>query len=88
VAGWRQQASLIRAPNSIEMRVVGVDGDGSAVFDTPLVHGADPDILAWETGYLAVRSLDAMRDPSGELIITMLVRPLADEPRPVSAGRG
>ena len=88
MAGWRQQASLIRAPNSIEMRVVGVDGDGSAVFDTPLVHGADPDILAWETGYLAVRPLDAMRDPSGELIITMLVRPLADEPRPVSAGRG
>ena len=70
------------------MRVVGVDGDGSAVFDTPLVHGADPDIIAWDEGYVADRPLDAIRDPSGELIIRMLVRPLAGEPRPVSAGRG
>jgi hypothetical protein len=48
VAGWRQRASLIT--NGNEMRVVGVDGDGSPVFDTPLVHGADPDILAWDNG--------------------------------------
>ena len=70
------------------MKIVGVDGDGNAVFDTPLVHGADPDILAWEKGYLAVRPLDAIRDPSGELIIRLLLRPLGGEPRPVSAGRG
>jgi 8-oxo-dGTP diphosphatase len=70
------------------MRVVGADAHGSRVFNAPLVHGADLDILAWDNGYVAERPLAATRDANGELIITVLARPLAGEPRPVSAGRG
>lgn len=69
------------------MRVVAVDADGNVVMDVPLGHGVDPGLLVWDHGHLPVRPLDAARDGSGELIITLLVRPLDGEPRPMPAGR-
>jgi ADP-ribose pyrophosphatase YjhB (NUDIX family) len=62
--------------------VVGVTEDGAHAFEVILDHGADPDVLAFDRGYLIVRPIDATRASSGELILRLLVRPVVDEQRP------
>jgi 8-oxo-dGTP pyrophosphatase MutT (NUDIX family) len=62
--------------------VVGVTAHGEHAFEVFLDHGADPDLLAFDRGYVIVRPVDATRDNSGDLILRLLVRPLVDEPSP------
>ena len=62
--------------------MVGVTERGGHAFEVPLDHGADPDVLAYDRGYVVVRPLDANRASSGDLILRLLVRPVSDEPRP------
>ena len=64
------------------MLVVGVTEDGAHAFEVILDHGADPDVLAFDRGYIIVRPIDATRASSGELILRLLVRPVVDEQRP------
>ena len=71
------------------VRILGVTDDGQVEFDAPLRHGEDPDLVAYDRGFFAVRPLDACRDrASGRLQVRLLVRPLNGEPRPRSRGRG
>jgi 8-oxo-dGTP pyrophosphatase MutT (NUDIX family) len=62
--------------------VVGVTEHGEHAFEVFLDHGADPDLLAFDRGYVIVRPVDATRDNSGDLILRLLVRPIVDELRP------
>lgn len=64
------------------MLVIGISEQGGHAFEVFLDHGADPDVLAFDMGYIVVRPVDATRDSSGDLILRMLVRPVVDEPRP------
>jgi hypothetical protein len=68
--------------NDDQVLVVGVTEHGGHAFEVMLDHGADPDMLAFDRGYAIVRPIDASRDSSGDLILRLLVRPVADEPRP------
>jgi 8-oxo-dGTP pyrophosphatase MutT (NUDIX family) len=68
--------------NDDQMLVVGITERGGHAFEAFLGHGADPDVLAFDRGYIVVRPVDANRGNSGELILRLLVRPVADEPRP------
>jgi 8-oxo-dGTP diphosphatase len=68
--------------NDDHVLVVGVTEDGAHAFEVILDHGADPDVLAFDRGYLIVRPIDATRARSGDLILRLLVRPVVDEPRP------
>jgi ADP-ribose pyrophosphatase YjhB (NUDIX family) len=68
--------------NDDQVLVVGVTEQGGHAFEAFLDHGADPDVLAFDRGYIVVRPVDANRGSSGELILRLLVRPVADEPRP------
>ena len=68
--------------NDDQVLVVGVTEHGGNAFEAFLDHGADPDVLAFDRGYIVVRPVDANRGSSGELILRLLVRPVADEPRP------
>jgi ADP-ribose pyrophosphatase YjhB (NUDIX family) len=68
--------------NDDHVLVVGVTEDDAHAFEVILDHGADPDVLAFDRGYLIVRPIDATRASSGELILRLLVRPVVDEPRP------
>ena len=71
------------------VRILGIAEDGRVEFDAPLRHGEDPDLVAYDRGFLAVRPVDARRDgATGRLHVRLLVQPLADEPRPRSRGRG
>ena len=74
------------------MRGVGVRDESASVsaptFDVHLEHGADPAVVTHDQGFVVARPLRATRDPEGELVLTLLVRPVADEPRPVLPGRG
>jgi ADP-ribose pyrophosphatase YjhB (NUDIX family) len=70
------------------MLVVGVTEHGGRVFEALLEHGADPDVLAYDRGYVVTRPLDANRASSGELILRLLVRPVGDEPRPLLRRQG
>jgi len=65
-----------------QVLVVGVTEQGGHAFEVVLDHGADPGVLAYDRGYVVVRPLDANRASSGDLILRLLVRPVADEPRP------
>jgi ADP-ribose pyrophosphatase YjhB (NUDIX family) len=62
--------------------VVGVTEHGGHAFEVLLDHGADPNVLAFDQGYVVVRPIDADRASSGELILRLLVRQVVDEPRP------
>jgi 8-oxo-dGTP pyrophosphatase MutT (NUDIX family) len=62
--------------------VIGITEPGGHAFEVFLDHGADPDVLAFDRGYVIVRPVDATRDRSGDLILRLLVRPIVDEPRP------
>jgi ADP-ribose pyrophosphatase YjhB (NUDIX family) len=68
--------------HDFQVLVVGVTEHGGHAFEVLLEHGADPDVLAYDRGYVVVRPLDANRGSSGDLILRLLVRPLRDEPRP------
>jgi ADP-ribose pyrophosphatase YjhB (NUDIX family) len=68
--------------NDDQVLVVGVTEDGAHAFEVILDHGADPDVLAFDRGYIIVRPIDATRASSGELILRLLVRPVDDEQRP------
>ncbi len=70
------------------MRVVGVRDHDVPAFDLHLEHGADPAVVSHDQGFVVVRPLRATRDPDGDLVLTLLVRPAAGEPRPVLPGRG
>lgn len=65
-----------------QVLVVGITEQGGHAFEVLLDHGADPEVLAYDRGYVVVRPLDANRASSAELILRLLVRPVADEPRP------
>src|SRR4029450_3749844 len=69
------------------MTIIGVDESGTINFRVYLDHGADPAVLAHDHGFAVVRPLDAVRDQTGDLVVTMLVRPLGKEPRPSAKGR-
>jgi 8-oxo-dGTP pyrophosphatase MutT (NUDIX family) len=68
--------------NDDQVLVVGITEHGGHAFEAFLEHGADPDLLAYDRGYIVVRPVDANRGSSGDLILRLLVRPVADEPRP------
>lgn len=74
--------------NDDHVLVVGVTEDGAHAFEVVLDHGANPDVLAFDSGYLIVRPIDATRAGSGELILRLLVRPVVDEPRPRAGRQG
>ena len=71
-----------------QMLVVGVTEQGGHVFETVLDHGADPDVLAFDRGYVVIKPLDAKRARSGKLVLRLLVRPVVDEQRPAVRRRG
>ena len=66
-----------------QVLVIGVTEQGGDAFEVRLDHGADPDVLAFDRGYVVIRPLDANRTSSGDLILRLLVRPVRDEARPV-----
>jgi ADP-ribose pyrophosphatase YjhB (NUDIX family) len=66
-----------------QVLVIGVTDQGGDAFEVRLDHGADPDVLAFDRGYVVIRPLDANRTSSGDLILRLLVRPVRDEARPV-----
>ena len=70
------------------MLVVGITEEGAHAFEVILDHGADPDVLAFDRGYLIVRPIDATRAISGDLILRLLVRPIVDEPSPRANRQG
>jgi 8-oxo-dGTP pyrophosphatase MutT (NUDIX family) len=74
--------------HDFQVLVVGVTEQGGHVFEVRLDHGADPDVLAYDRGYVVVRPLDANRSSSGDLILRLLVRPVGDEPRPLGRRLG
>jgi ADP-ribose pyrophosphatase YjhB (NUDIX family) len=74
--------------NDDQVLVVGITEHGGHAFEVFLDHGADPAMLAFDRGYSVVRPLDANRGGSGELILRLLVRPVADEPRPEARRQG
>lgn len=70
------------------MRIDGVDERGTLQLSSVLSHGADPERVVWEHGFATTRPLDAVRDPDGDLVLRLLVRPVSDQPAPVVASRG
>jgi ADP-ribose pyrophosphatase YjhB (NUDIX family) len=71
-----------------QVLVIGVTDQGGDAFEVRLDHGADPDVLAFDRGYVVIRPLDANRTSSGDLILRLLVRPARDEARPVVRRQG
>ena len=71
-----------------QVLVIGVTERGGDAFEVRLDHGADPDVLAFDRGYVVIRPLDANRTSSGDLILRLLVRPVRDEARPVVRRQG
>ena len=75
------------------MRVVGLSEDDGGpgptrVFAHRLVHGTDPAVVAHDAGWTVVKPLTATREEDGEIVLTLLVRPLDGERRPHEPGRG
>jgi 8-oxo-dGTP pyrophosphatase MutT (NUDIX family) len=68
--------------NDDHVLVIGITEQGGHAFEAFLDHGADPEVLAFDRGYVIVRPVDATRDSSGDLVLRLLVRPIVDEPRP------
>lgn len=65
------------------MRIDGVDERGVLRLSSVLTHGGDPDLVVWQHGFVSVRPLDAVRDAAGDLVLRLLVRPIAEDPEPV-----
>jgi 8-oxo-dGTP pyrophosphatase MutT (NUDIX family) len=75
------------------VQVVGITADETRddtppAFAVALEHGVDPAVLAHDHGFSVVRPLSATRRPDGDLLLTLLVRPLEDERRPTVPVRG
>jgi 8-oxo-dGTP pyrophosphatase MutT (NUDIX family) len=70
------------------MRVVGMDGRDAVAFDAPLSHGADPDQLAYDLGFVVQQPIDASRDETGDIRLRLRVARRSDQPRPVQRLRG
>lgn len=68
--------------------VVGMTPEGRTAFVRELDHGADPQVLAYDLGYVVVKPLDAVRDGDGGLTLAFRVRPVSVEKRPEQSGRG
>jgi 8-oxo-dGTP pyrophosphatase MutT (NUDIX family) len=68
--------------NDDHVLVIGLTEHGGHAFEVFLDHGADPEVLAFDRGYVIARPVDATRDSSGDLVLRLLVRPIVDEPRP------
>jgi ADP-ribose pyrophosphatase YjhB (NUDIX family) len=68
--------------NDDRVLVVGITEHGGHAFEMFLEHGADPEVLAFDRGYVVVRPIDANRASSGELILRLLVRPVGAESCP------
>jgi ADP-ribose pyrophosphatase YjhB (NUDIX family) len=68
--------------HDFQVLIGGITEHGERAFEVVLDHGADPDVLAFDRGYVVVRPIDATRASSGELILRLLVRPVVDERRP------
>ena len=72
------------------MRVIGHNVGADVVFDRELPHGVDPQLVAWEAGFVVRRPIDASLGPDGELRLTVGVRPVRPQdhrPRSRRAGR-
>lgn len=65
-----------------------MDGRDAAAFDAPLGHGADPEGLAYEHGFIVEHPLDASRDETGDILLRLRVMRRTNEPRPVQRLRG
>jgi ADP-ribose pyrophosphatase YjhB (NUDIX family) len=74
--------------HDFQVLVAGITEHGERAFEVALDHGADPDVLAFDRGYVVVRPIDATRAGSGDLILRLLVRPVVDEPRPKMRRQG
>lgn len=70
------------------MNVIGVSELGGGVaFIEELDQGADPSTVAFDQGYVALRPIDAHRNPSnGAIDLRFFVRPRSGEERPVEQG--
>jgi 8-oxo-dGTP pyrophosphatase MutT (NUDIX family) len=71
------------------MRVVGTLADGAVAFDEPLEHGKDPDVLAFETGFVVEQPISAGLAEE-ELRLVLRVRPATESdtaPRSRRPGR-
>jgi len=64
------------------MEVRGVDASGVDRFAVPLPHGADPTVVAYDLGWAVERPVEAVRDPTGELVLRFAVRPVGSQTRP------
>lgn len=64
------------------MVIRGVDASGVQQFSVPLPHGADPAVTAFDLGWPIERPATAYRDRDGVLVLSFVVRPLTEEPRP------
>lgn len=56
------------------MRVLGVTADGQTAFDTALEHGVDPDVLAYDEGFVVTAPVEARLGEDGELRLVLRVR--------------
>jgi 8-oxo-dGTP pyrophosphatase MutT (NUDIX family) len=56
------------------MRVIGVAAKGRQVFDEQLGHGVDPRVLAYESGWVVLRPIEADLDDDHELRLVLKVR--------------
>ena len=70
------------------MLVIGITEQGEDAFEVRLEHGTDPELLAYDRGYIVIRPIDANRASSGDLLLRLLVRPVSDEPRPLLRRQG
>ena len=68
--------------------VLGVSADGRVAFVSELGQGDDPQVLAFDQGYVVVRPLDARRDDHGVLQLRFEVQRRRDEARPGKPSRG
>lgn len=69
------------------MIVVGLDDD-AVVFETPLEHGQDPEVVAYGRGFNTIRPLDAVLGDSGDLVLRLSVQPSQGRPGPATRARG
>ncbi len=71
------------------MKIIGVDPGNRPVFTATLEHGADPELLAFDHGFVISAPLDAVRDPDGDLVLRLRVTPGSDAATaPVVRSRG